>query len=164
MLVLEDAFDHINFLSAPVAMRCEHSARSPVHQRGVLAGELGQGLDVQSLDQAGQPGRLLCIDHHPRAVVGLHVTQFHQQDAALLGERCMAGAGRILQISARWVDPVLVREGALQHQDFLAQRVGVRGKARARRVAHQRGGASGFAAIALNQFALHAECRRVHPG
>ena len=95
---------------------------------------------VDAIDGAGAPGRFARIDHDRRQIVVGELPQLDEQHAAGAAERRMAAAGRVADIGACRIVAMLVLEGALQHDEFLAPAMGMGGKGAARRIADDGGG------------------------
>ena len=163
VLVLENTSEHKDFLAAGVAVGLKHRARCPAHQGNVLRSVGVQGQHLQPAHQARQPDGLGGVDHQPLLIGRVHLLQFHQDRAAASAEGGVAGAHGIAQVGAGAVIAVLIREGAFQHQNFLAAAMGVALKTATGGVAHDRGGPGHLAPAAIEQASFHPRQGRWGP-
>ena len=162
-LVAERPLQHQDLLAAPVPVRVEARAGSPAHQRDVLRGELVQRQDLETGRNTRQPRRGVRVDHDPAPVLGVELAQLDENLTAVRRMRRVRGSRWVADVGPRRVLTMLVHEHALEHQELLAERVGVRVKTAARRVAHDAGGPCDFTADAVERLAVHARRRRGPP-
>ena len=80
--------------------------------------------------------------------------QLDEQDTSALRKWRMAGARRVLQVSARPVASKLVPQGPIEHQDFFPKFVQMGFKPRTGIVSNDGSSACDFAAITFQQSAV----------
>ncbi len=99
------------------------------------------------------------VDAHRFEVLGIELVELDQQHAAVVAARAVARARRIAQVGAGRVFAVIVGEGAVEDEDFLAERMPVRREVRTRVVADDAGRVAVFGGFARERLAPDARAR-----
>ena len=108
VLILKHPLQHKDLLAAAMAMGLKDRAGRPAHQGHMFRAKGMQRHHLQTGHQPREPGRTEGVDGEALLISRVHLVQLHQERAALLTERRMAGAGGVAQVGAGGVVPMLI--------------------------------------------------------
>eukprot|EP01041_Mallomonas_annulata_P013355 gene13355-28303_t len=155
MLIGKDTFDDEYLLAAEMSVGVEIGTWRPPHHRGVFRLKFRQRHDGQAFDHSAVPLCQCGINHNPIGVRRIKMPQLDEQGTSALRKWRMAGARRVLQVSARPVTAKVVTQGPIKHQNFFSKFVQMGVKPRAGIVANDGSGPCDFAAITFQQSAVN---------